>query len=47
MLFEPHYVMYQCETCEMTGFKYQDTDCLSGGRYCDPEPDSKKIAYIA
>jgi hypothetical protein len=36
--FNPHYVVWQCEECVINGFQTQDPRCVSGGRYCDPEP---------
>eukprot|EP00331_Platyophrya_macrostoma_P032794 CAMPEP_0176437026 /NCGR_PEP_ID=MMETSP0127-20121128/18362_1 /TAXON_ID=938130 /ORGANISM="Platyophrya macrostoma, Strain WH" /LENGTH=493 /DNA_ID=CAMNT_0017820545 /DNA_START=33 /DNA_END=1514 /DNA_ORIENTATION=+ len=36
----PHYAIWYCPICELLNF--QDTsnpNCLSGGRYCSPDPD--------
>jgi len=37
--FTPHYVLWYCGSCEKDEFKIPQDNCLSGGRYCAPDPD--------
>jgi len=36
--FEPHYVTWYCAPCQQKNFEIANDDCLSGGRYCAPDP---------
>ena len=36
----PHFVLWYCVECGRNGFKDDVPDCISGGRYCAPDPDS-------
>lgn len=38
--FHPRYVTWHCKTCKHEGYKRPSPDCLSGGRYCAPDPDA-------
>lgn len=35
----PHYVLWYCVECSNAGYVEDHKDCLSGGRYCAPDPD--------
>jgi len=37
--FTPHYVHYSCMSCKMDGYRSDEKDCVSGGRYCARDPD--------
>jgi len=37
--FTPHYVTWYCNYCKDSDYNTDDVDCLSGGRYCSPDPD--------
>ncbi|CAD8184986.1 unnamed protein product [Paramecium octaurelia] len=37
--FTPHYTLGRCAQCAKTNFNKKDSLCLSGGRYCAPDPD--------
>lgn len=42
--FNPRYVLWECDHCRRKGFKSVNNDqCLSGGRYCDPEPSREEV----
>lgn len=36
--FTPHYVLWQCYGCT---FNKAEDNCISGGRYCAPDPDDR------
>lgn len=38
-VFTPHYVLWYCAICKEQNFTEAHRDCLSGGRYCAPDPD--------
>jgi hypothetical protein len=38
-VFTPRYVMWYCPSCSLTNFNNNELNCLSGGRYCAPDPD--------
>ena len=38
-VFTPHYVLWYCAICKEQDFSEAHRDCLSGGRYCAPDPD--------
>jgi len=39
-VFTPHYVTWTCATCKLQSYtKTDNPDCISGGRYCNPDPD--------
>jgi len=41
-VFTPHYVTWTCATCRLQGYtKGDNPDCVSGGRYCSPDPDKE------
>jgi len=42
-LMTPHYVIYTCPQCHKEGFKNSYVDCISGGRYCAPDPDNEGL----
>lgn len=37
--FTPHYALWNCRECYDKGFTLDHPDCISGGRYCAPDPD--------
>jgi hypothetical protein len=38
----PHYVLWYCAECRMKGYDGSpQSNCLSGGRFCAPDPDGK------
>lgn len=37
--FRPHFVLWYCTDCLIKGYNESNEDCLSGGRYCAPDPD--------
>jgi hypothetical protein len=37
--FHPHHVLWYCTGCKAGGFQAPSPNCLSGGRYCAPDPD--------
>ena len=37
--FTPHFVFWYCADCMDQGFVEDHPDCVSGGRYCFPDPD--------
>jgi len=37
----PHYVLWYCAECRMNGYKESQSNCLSNGRYCAPDPDGQ------
>ena len=37
--FRPHFVLWYCTDCALNGYNKTNEDCLSGGRYCAPDPD--------
>lgn len=37
--FYPHHVLWYCTGCKAGGFQAPSPNCLSGGRYCAPDPD--------
>lgn len=38
--FTPHYAIYYCGSCKVAGWtEYDSPLCISGGRYCSPDPD--------
>jgi len=39
--FEPHYVTWYCAPCKELNFATTNEDCVSGGRYCAPDPDNE------
>lgn len=40
--FKPHYALYYCGSCKTNGWERYDSPlCISGGRYCSPDPDGK------
>jgi len=39
-VFTPHYVMWYCPHCAASGYTTDDPNCLSGGKYCAPDPDN-------
>jgi hypothetical protein len=41
IVFEPHYVTWYCAPCQQQDWKVENPDCVSGGRYCAPDPDSE------
>ena len=36
---DPHYVLWYCSECSRNNFVNEHKDCVSGGRYCAPDPD--------
>jgi len=38
--FNPHYFTWQCTSCKNDAYISDRDDCISGGRYCDPDPDN-------
>ena len=38
-VFTPHYVLWYCSECRKGGYKKDNLDCVSSGRYCAPDPD--------
>lgn len=38
-LMTPHYVLWTCGQCRKGGYVEDNKDCVSGGRYCAPDPD--------
>ena len=36
---EPHYALWNCKECADVGYLQEHSDCISGGRYCAPDPD--------
>jgi len=42
IIFTPHYITWTCGVCRVHNFdKPANSECLSGGRYCAPDPDFK------
>lgn len=39
VLFNPHYAIWPCPDCYATNYTKSMDNCLSGGRYCCPDPD--------
>jgi hypothetical protein len=39
LAFTPHYALWNCEDCKETGYDKDNPNCISGGRYCAPDPD--------
>ena len=37
--FYPHHVLWYCTGCKAGNFQAPSPNCLSGGRYCAPDPD--------
>lgn len=37
--FYPHHVLWYCTGCKAGGYQVPSPNCLSGGRYCSPDPD--------
>jgi len=37
---KPHFVFWEDEFSRLTGYSRRHEQCLSNGRYCDPEPDN-------
>jgi len=37
--FDSHYVSWYCPSCRFDGWNVEVPDCISGGRYCAPDPD--------
>jgi len=37
--FTPHYALWNCRECLDSKFTLDHPDCISGGRYCAPDPD--------
>ncbi|CAG9316295.1 unnamed protein product [Blepharisma stoltei] len=37
--FTPHYVLWHCSVCKVHNWTDDNPDCVSGGRYCAPDPD--------
>lgn len=38
-LFTPHFVLWYCSSCKANNWQEPHPDCVSGGRYCAPDPD--------
>jgi hypothetical protein len=38
---KPHYVLWYCAECKSAGFTSAQSNCLSAGRYCAPDPDGQ------
>lgn len=36
--FQPFYALWFCAYCKHNQFKVKNDNCLSGGRYCYPDP---------
>lgn len=41
--FAPYYVLWYCPDCENDGYIEDHPDCVSGGRYCSPDPDEDGV----
>lgn len=39
LALEPHFIIWFCLACEQSGFTMDNSNCVSGGRYCSPDPD--------
>lgn len=37
--FDIHYPLWYCYTCKLSNWSSNTESCLSGGRYCAPDPD--------
>lgn len=37
--FTPHYAIWTCQSCFISNFTEFPDNCISGGRYCCPDPD--------
>lgn len=37
--FTPHYAIWTCHSCYISNFTVFPDNCISGGRYCCPDPD--------
>jgi hypothetical protein len=37
--FTPHYAIWVCHSCLSSNFTIDNENCISGGRYCCPDPD--------
>lgn len=45
--FYPHYVLWQCDECQLLDWETKNERCISGGRYCDPEPFISKTIFTS
>jgi len=41
--FTPHYVTWYCSKCRANNWRTPEVNCLSGGRYCAPDPGTTKF----
>lgn len=39
--FIPRYIIYYCMPCMEKNWTVLNDGCLSGGRYCSPDPDGE------
>jgi hypothetical protein len=39
--FDVHFVLWFCPQCRDAGYVTDEPDCVSGGRYCAPDPDAE------
>jgi hypothetical protein len=37
--FTPHYALWFCGYCKLKNYQVNNDHCVSGGRYCAPDPD--------
>lgn len=40
VFFRPRFVTWPCAECAASNYRTRNADCLSGGRYCAPDPDT-------
>lgn len=39
--FQPYFIEYYCVECKKLNFTVNNDQCISGGRYCQYDPDNK------
>lgn len=44
--FTPHYALWLCPSCRMGNFSFSTENCLSNGRYCIPDSESKNLKLV-
>jgi len=42
----PHFVLWESDFARYQGYAVNIPQCLSNGRYCDPEPDNSREYFL-
>ena len=42
----PHYALWLCPSCRIGNFSFSTENCLSNGRYCIPDAESKNLKTV-